>query len=69
MRFTGSSRGRGTRAAASFADYISEHGSAEDGMESVILEGGIKGWATAGTEFVEYMDGYNEAVWRGVVEC
>lgn len=69
---TGSSRGRGSRAAAWFADYISEHGDGGSGsdMQSLILEGGIKGWATGGSEFVEHMDGYDEAVWRGVgPEC
>jgi arsenical-resistance protein 2 len=33
-------------------------------MESFILEGGIKGWATGGEQFVKLMDGYNEAAWR-----
>lgn len=32
-------------------------------MQSVILTGGIKGWVAAGGEFVEWMDGYDEAVW------
>lgn len=33
-------------------------------MKSVILRGGIKGWAAAGGEYVEWMDGYEEGVWR-----
>jgi arsenical-resistance protein 2 len=33
-------------------------------MESFILEGGIKGWAKAGEEYVKLMDGYEEAAWR-----
>lgn len=37
-------------------------------MASVILEGGIKGWATAGGEFVKWMDGYDEAVWKTLNE-
>lgn len=31
-------------------------------MQSIILTGGIKGWAAAGGEFVEWMDGYVEGV-------
>ncbi|KAH9904974.1 Rhodanese-like domain-containing protein [Xylariomycetidae sp. FL2044] len=61
--FCGSSRGRGTRAAGWFHDYITDRG--DPGMKSVILAGGIKGWATAGGEFVAWMDGYDGAVWKG----
>jgi hypothetical protein len=32
-------------------------------MESVVLQGGIKGWATAGDEFVEWMDEYDSCFW------
>ena len=32
-------------------------------MKSVILEGGIKGWAGAGDEYVRLMEGYQESVW------
>jgi hypothetical protein len=32
-------------------------------MESFILEGGIKGWANGGKEFVDLMDGYEEGAW------
>jgi len=32
-------------------------------MQSVILLGGIKGWATAGEEYVRRIDEYDEAVW------
>lgn len=35
-------------------------------MKSLVLEGGIKGWVGAGPEYVEWMDGYVEDVWRGV---
>ncbi|KAK1757255.1 Rhodanese-like domain-containing protein [Echria macrotheca] len=63
--YCGSSRGRGSRAAAWFADYISDHaGGADTEMQSVILEGGIKGWAAAGKEFTALMDGYDEDVWK-----
>jgi len=33
-------------------------------MKSVILGGGITGWATAGEEFVKLMDGYVEDAWK-----
>ncbi|CAJ2509035.1 Uu.00g140610.m01.CDS01 [Anthostomella pinea] len=58
----GSSRGRGTRAAGWFNDHIQDQGDAD--MESVILSGGIKGWAGAGGEFVEHMEGYEAEYWK-----
>lgn len=60
---TASSRGRGTRAAGWFSDYIADRGDGE--MESLVLLEGIKGWATTGGEFVEWMDEYDAAVWIG----
>jgi arsenical-resistance protein 2 len=32
-------------------------------MKSLVLLEGIKGWATAGGEFVEWMDEYEPGVW------
>jgi arsenical-resistance protein 2 len=32
-------------------------------MQSVILKGGIKGWATAGEDFTAFMDGYVAEHW------
>lgn len=32
-------------------------------MKSVILTGGIKGWANAGDEYVKFMDGYVPEYW------
>lgn len=58
---TASSRGRGPRAAGWFSDYIVDSG--DEVMESLILVGGIKGWATAGGDFLEWMDGYDTATW------
>jgi arsenical-resistance protein 2 len=58
----GSSRGRGTRAAGWFADYLKEQN--ENSMESFILDGGIKGWASGGEQFVKLMDGYQEEAWK-----
>jgi arsenical-resistance protein 2 len=57
----GSSRGRGTRAAGWFNDYIQEQSDKE--MKSVILVGGIKGWATAGEDYAKSMDGYVAEYW------
>ncbi|KAE8351244.1 Rhodanese-like domain-containing protein [Aspergillus coremiiformis] len=59
--YCGSSRGRGVRAAGWFADYLDEQG--ETFLTSLVLEGGIKGWATAGPEYTEWMNEYDAAVW------
>ncbi|KAI6359530.1 hypothetical protein MCOR25_007036 [Pyricularia grisea] len=59
--FCSSSRGRGNRAAGWFSDYLADRGDCE--MESLVLAEGIKGWATSGGEFVEWMDEYEAAVW------
>jgi arsenical-resistance protein 2 len=58
----GSSRGRGNRAAGWFADHIAERGDTH--MQSLVLLDGIKGWATAGEEYVQWMDEYDQAVWH-----
>jgi len=58
----GSSRGRGNRAAAWFDDHIKDQGDLN--MKSFVLVEGIKGWAGAGTDYVELMDEYNEEAWR-----
>jgi arsenical-resistance protein 2 len=33
-------------------------------MKSIILEGGITGWAHAGEEYTKLMDDYHEEVWK-----
>jgi len=33
-------------------------------MESLVLEGGIKGWVKGGEEFVKLMDGYEASTWE-----
>ncbi|KAK1774694.1 Rhodanese-like protein [Copromyces sp. CBS 386.78] len=60
--YCGSSRGRGNRAAGWFADHISKQGDIH--MQSLVLLDGIKGWAIAGEEYVQWMDEYDPAVWR-----
>ncbi|KAH7053390.1 Rhodanese-like domain-containing protein [Macrophomina phaseolina] len=57
----GSSNGRGPRCAGWFADYVSNQGDAA--MKSVVLEGGIKGWAKAGPEYVARMQEYDASKW------
>ncbi|KAH6641830.1 Rhodanese-like domain-containing protein [Chaetomium tenue] len=64
--YCGSSKGRGSRAAGWLADHIAEAGDNE--TQSLALAGGIKGWVAAGGEYVGWMEGYEEAVWRGVGE-
>ncbi|OLN87077.1 hypothetical protein CCHL11_06519 [Colletotrichum chlorophyti] len=59
--FCGSSRGRGTRAAGWFKDYIEDQ--KDDKMCSVVLLGGIKGWVAAGEEYISYIDEYNPGRW------
>lgn len=59
---SGSSRGRGSRAAAWFRDHIEAEGKSST-VQSVILEGGIKGWVAGGEEFTEMMEGYDGAAW------
>ncbi|KAK4222185.1 arsenical-resistance protein 2 [Podospora fimiseda] len=60
--YCGSSRGRGSRATGWLADHIAQDGNTE--MDSLALVGGIKGWAAAGEEYVEWMDEYDEKVWK-----
>ncbi|KKZ63154.1 hypothetical protein EMCG_02531 [[Emmonsia] crescens] len=67
--YCGSSRGRGTRASGWFADYIlAKEGEGAGGMQSLVLEGGIKGWVGAGDEYVEQIVGYEASVWKST-EC
>jgi arsenical-resistance protein 2 len=56
-----SSKGRGTRAAGWFADYIEDQ--EDDQMKSVALAEGIKGWATAGAQYVQQMIEYDANAW------
>lgn len=61
LRTLASSKGRGNRAAGWFADHIADQG--DDQMESLALAEGIKGWATAGDEYVQWMLEYDAQVW------
>ncbi|RYP18311.1 hypothetical protein DL765_004031 [Monosporascus sp. GIB2] len=59
--YCGSSSGRGPRAAGWFSDYITERG--DSSMQSLVLLGGIKGWAKDSAEFTEFIDGYDPVAW------
>ncbi|KXX77807.1 Arsenical-resistance protein 2 [Madurella mycetomatis] len=65
--YCGSSHGRGSRATGWLADHISSAG--DTSMQSLALAGGIKGWANAGAEYVEWMDEYNAAAWETKGGC
>lgn len=58
----GSSNGRGPRCSGWFADYISEQGNQD--IQSLTLEGGIKGWVKAGDEYTTHIDGFEPEYWK-----
>ncbi|OAL42669.1 hypothetical protein IQ07DRAFT_606499 [Pyrenochaeta sp. DS3sAY3a] len=60
--YCGSSQHRGLRAAAWMDDYIKEQGN--ENIKSVMLIGGVKGWANAGAEYTTLMDEYEEGAWQ-----
>lgn len=57
----GSSRGRGNRAAAWFADYLKDI--SDQDIRSLVLEGGIKGWVGKKGEYLQYVQDYDESKW------
>lgn len=57
----GSCNGRGPRTAAWFKDYLEQKG--DTSMQSLILEGGIKGWVKAGPEYTELMEEFDASKW------
>lgn len=59
----GSSKGRGTRAAGWFDDLIQDRNGTES-LRSLVLEGGITGWANAGPAYVAYMVDYDADFWQ-----
>ncbi|EAA28186.1 hypothetical protein GE21DRAFT_8483 [Neurospora crassa] len=60
--YCGTSRGRGSRAARWLSDYLVKIG--DDSIQSFALFEGIKGWANAGPEYVEFMDEHDGSVWE-----
>ena len=59
---SGASNGRGPRCAGWFADYIAEKN--DDSIQSLTLEGGIKGWVKAEGKFTQNVDGYEPQYWK-----
>ncbi|ETS80711.1 hypothetical protein PFICI_08240 [Pestalotiopsis fici W106-1] len=57
-----SSRGRGTRGADLFSNYLQARG--DSVMESIILVEGIRGWANAGDKFTDWLDEYDASYWE-----
>ncbi|KAI9932661.1 hypothetical protein ASPWEDRAFT_102326 [Aspergillus wentii DTO 134E9] len=59
--YCGSCNGRGPRAANWFTDYLESKN--DSTMQSLILEGGIKGWVKGGEEYQGLMEGFDQAFW------
>jgi arsenical-resistance protein 2 len=49
------------RAANWFAEYLEEQ--KDMTIKSLVLEGGINGWAAAGKDYTRLMDEYDELKW------
>ena len=58
---SGSSKGRGSRAAGWFNDLIKDRN--VEGISSVILKDGVAGWANAGEDYTSMMEEYNASAW------
>jgi hypothetical protein len=58
----GSSKGRGTRAATWFTEYLKDHGNKD--IQSLVLAEGIKGWVGAGPEYTDLMLEFNIKAWE-----
>ena len=61
---TGSSKGRGNRAAAWFADYVAEQEHGNGSIQSLALTKGIKVWVDAGAPFTDRMSEFEGSVWQ-----
>lgn len=62
LKWIASSRGRGTRAACWFDDYLEEKG--DKNTQSIILLEGVKGWVKGGAEYIDWVDDYDHAYWE-----
>jgi arsenical-resistance protein 2 len=60
----GSSKGRGNRAAAWFADYVAEQEKESDLIQSLALTKGIKGWVEAGSPYTDRMSEFERESWH-----
>ena len=45
-----------------FKEFIEQAG--DEQMQSMVLEGGVKGWVKSGPQFTRLMDGYIETYWQ-----
>lgn len=45
-----------------FKEFIEQAG--DEQMQSMVLEGGVKGWVKSGPQFTRLMDGYKESYWQ-----
>lgn len=45
-----------------FKEFIDAAG--DEQMQSMVLEGGMKGWVKSGPQFTRLMDGYKESYWQ-----
>ncbi|KAI5273383.1 hypothetical protein E4T47_03511 [Aureobasidium subglaciale] len=45
-----------------FKEFIDAAG--DEQMQSMVLEGGVKGWVKSGPQFTRLMDGYKESYWQ-----
>lgn len=59
--------GRGAKCAAWFLEHVRNTAGDED-MQVMVLEGGVKGWVKAGSEYTGLMDGYKEEHWKELFE-
>ncbi|CAK7235578.1 hypothetical protein SBRCBS47491_009340 [Sporothrix bragantina] len=59
--YCGSSGGRGCRSGGWFGDYLASQNDSD--MQSLVLQGGIKGWVKAGKEYTDKMLEYNADLW------
>ncbi|KAK5702237.1 hypothetical protein LTR17_022480 [Elasticomyces elasticus] len=59
----GSSSGRGPRCAGWFLDHVRNTAQDND-MQVMTLEGGVKGWAKAGPQYTQFMDGFRSEYWE-----
>jgi arsenical-resistance protein 2 len=57
-----SSRGRGPRSAAWFADYLRDQNDCD--IESLVLAGGIKGWVAGGKDYTKYVQNFEPSMWK-----
>lgn len=63
---SGKEGGRAWRCAGWFLEHVRGTVGDED-MQVCVLEGGVKGWVSAGEEYRGFMDGFVEGMWEDVL--